>query len=412
MNSTSLSFALASLLAFSIFGEASAQRLRVYVLVGQSNMQGHAELRTFDAIGDDPATAPLLAKMRMADGRPRTCDGVWIADLTHAADGRGDGEGHGKLTAGYGARRDPAVPGTKIGPEFTFGITMDEAHEDPVLIIKAAWGGKSLHTDFRPPSAGPFPFDEATLDKRRQQGEDIAKLRADREAATGHYYRSTLAHVKRVLADPARVCPEYDAAAGYELAGFVWFQGWNDMVDRGVYPQRDQKDGYAAYTECLAALVRDVRRDLDAPRLPFVIGVMGVGGPVAEGDRSRVVHRNFQAAMAAVADMPEFTGNVLAVPTAPYFDVELAALVDKVDRVRQFERSLREKQKADRGAKATDEAELRKEVADFRKRLLSEADDSKLERGVSNAAYHYLGSAKTMARIGVAFAEALLRRPR
>ncbi|MGE0145433.1 MAG: sialate O-acetylesterase [Planctomycetota bacterium] len=412
MNSTSLPFALASLLAFSCFGEAHAQRLRVYVLVGQSNMQGHAEIRTFDAIGDDPATAPLLAKMRAADGKPKTCDGVWIADLTHAAGGKGDGEGYGKLTAGYGARRDPAVPGTKIGPEFTFGITMDEAHDDPVLIIKCAWGGKSLHTDFRPPSAGPFPFDDASLEKAKEKGEDIAKLRAEREAATSHYYRATIEHVKRVLADPKRVCPEYDAAAGYELAGFVWFQGWNDMVDRGVYPQRDQADGYAAYTECLAALVRDVRRDLDAPQLPFVIGVMGVGGPVAEGDRSRVVHRNFQAAMAAVADLPEFRDNVFAVPTAPYFDVELAALIDKVDQVRRFERSLRDKQKADRGAKATDEAQLQKEVAHFRRQLLSEADDRKLERGVSNAAYHYLGSAKTMARIGVAFAEALLRRPR
>ncbi len=44
-------------------------------------------------------------------------------------------------------------------------------------------------------------------------------------------------HVKHVLADPKRVCPQYDPSQGYELAGFVWFQGWNDMVNSGVYPE-------------------------------------------------------------------------------------------------------------------------------------------------------------------------------
>ena len=98
-----------------VHGSVSAQKLKVYVLAGQSNMQGHAQVSTFDYIGDDPATAPLLAEMRAADGRPRVCDDVWISYLTQAQDG--DGEGHGKLTAGYGARRDPAQDGGKIGPE-------------------------------------------------------------------------------------------------------------------------------------------------------------------------------------------------------------------------------------------------------------------------------------------------------
>ena len=66
-----------------------------------------------------------------------------------------NGEGFGKLTAGYGSRSKPDKDGGKIGPEFTFGLTMDAALNEPVLIIKTAWGGKSLHTDFRSPSAGP-----------------------------------------------------------------------------------------------------------------------------------------------------------------------------------------------------------------------------------------------------------------
>ena len=89
-------------------------------------------------------------------------------------------------------------------------------------------------------------------------------------------------HVKKVLGDIKRVVPDYDAAQGYELAGFAWFQGWNDMVDGGTYPNRDKPGGYDAYSTAMAHFIRDVRKDLNAPKLPFVIGVLGVGGPTAE----------------------------------------------------------------------------------------------------------------------------------
>lgn len=384
----------------------SAQRLQVYILAGQSNMQGHAKIATFDAIGDDPATAPLLATMRDERGQPVVCSNVWISDLTHAADGDGDGEGHGPLTAGYGARRDPTKPGDQIGPEFTFGIAVGRAHRGPVLLIKTAWGGKSLHTDFRPPSAGPFVFAESQLAAWRKDGKDVDKIQADKVAATGRYYRAMIAHVRAVLADPARVCPAYDRDAGYELAGFVWFQGWNDMVDSGVYPRRQQPDGYAAYSECLAHLIRDVRKDLAVPKLPFVIGVMGVGGVVADGDQGRKVHRNFQAAMAQPASLPEFVGDVAAVRTAEFWDAGLAAIVDKLEQVREFERKIR--QASDAGLKQTDD-QIAAQVQAIRAKMLTADEERALARGVSNAAYHYLGSAKILARAGDAFAAAVLQ---
>ena len=40
-------------------------------------------------------------------------------------------------------------------------------------------------------------------------------------------------HVRKVLADIKRVVPEYDPKQGYELAGFVWFQGFNDYITNG-----------------------------------------------------------------------------------------------------------------------------------------------------------------------------------
>ena len=119
---------------------AAEKPLKVFILAGQSNMEGHAKIETFDYIGDDPATAPLLKQMRGADGQPRVCDNVWISYFTGS--GNKNGEGLGKLTAGYGSRNNPAEDGGKIGPEFTFGLTMDAALDEPVLIIKTAWGEK------------------------------------------------------------------------------------------------------------------------------------------------------------------------------------------------------------------------------------------------------------------------------
>ena len=383
---------------------ASGQALQVYVLVGQSNMQGHAKVQTFDYLGDDPATAPLLAKMRGKNGAPTVLDDVRVAYLTGGRGG--DGEATGPLTAGFGARRDPQTSDDKIGPEFTFGIRARELHEGPVLLIKCAWGGKSLHTDFRPPSAGPYPFTEQQLAQLRERGKDVDQTVADKRDKTGAYYRKTVAYVRKVLADLGTYHPGYDADDGHELRGFVWFQGWNDMVDRGTYPRRDQPGGYDAYSACLAHLIRDVRRDLEAPELPFVIGMMGVGGPVEPGQR-REVHANFRAAMAAPAALPEFAGNVAAVPTDPYWSKELEEIGARIGKVSQMARSLRNKNKRGPNADGSmSPAEQRAYLEKYRAEIVGAEDDATYKRGASNGGYHYLGCAKTMAGIGVAFAEA------
>lgn len=369
--------------------------LKVFILVGQSNMEGHAKVETFDYIGDDPKTAPLLEKMRNADGTPRICDGAWISYYTGRREE--NGEGFGKLTAGYGSRRSPSEDGGKIGPEFTFGITMDESFEEPVLIIKTAWGGKSLFYDFRPPSAGVYPRTENDIQKDRRP-----------ESGSGHYYRLMLKHVKHVLSDIGRVVPDYDPKQGYEIAGFVWFQGFNDMVSRDVYPTLPKDasgNRFAKYSEWMADFIRDVRKDLDAPQMPFVIGVMGVGGKKAnEGNLE------FRKAMAAPAALPEFKGNVMAVPTSPFWDEPLAAIQAKYDKVRQMAYLLRTENKNAANAdgsmsKEQQRAYLRKYEAE----LVSPEEVALRARGASNAGYHYLGCAKTFARMGQAFAEAILQ---
>jgi len=400
---------IAILLAFTV-SSVNAKPIKVFILAGQSNMEGPADIATFDYIGDDPATAPLLEKMRGADGEPRVCDDVWISYLTGVNDKNFDLGG--KLTAGYGSMwgLDPTKPGDRIGPEFTFGITMDDALDEPVLIIKAAWGGKSLHTDFRPPSAGPYQLSSFQKENYpRQEGhgipENFEQWKIEKEKATGHYYRLMMDHVKKVLADPKLVIPDYDPKQGYELKGFVWLQGFNDMVDGHVYPAHNKPERFDLYTELLAHFIRDVRKDLSAPKLPFVIGVMGVGGLNDESPEMTA----FRQAMAAPASMPEFKGNVTAVPTAPFWSDELGAIDEKRARVNQMRWFLDSKHKDHPNADGQMTDERKQEyLKTFEAGLVSPADVELWKRGASNAGYHYLGSAKTFALMGKAFAEATL----
>ena len=384
-----------------------AKPLKVFILAGQSNMEGHAKVETFDYIGDDPATAPLLQMMRGADGKPTVCDHVWISYLTGWYDGSANGEGIGKLTAGFGARGErPTKDGGKIGPEFTFGLAMDAALKEPVLIIKTAWGGRSLNTEFRPPSAGPYEFSETRIAELQKRGKDIAAVKETKAKETGRFYRYMVEHVKMVLADPKRVCPDYDAAAGYEIAGFVWLQGFNDLVDDSTYPAGPDgktKD-FTKYSEWMADFIRDVRKDFGAPKMPFVIGVLGVDGLKAEGNTVA-----FRKAMTAPSLLPEFKGNVTAVPTAPFWAEELDAIDKKREKVRQMASSLKNKSKNGPNKDGTmTDAEQKEYLKKYEAEVISPEEALKWKRGASNAGYHYLGCAKTFALMGKAFAEANL----
>ena len=392
--------------ALSAVPLAEAKPLKVFILAGQSNMEGHARIETFDYIGDDPATAPLLKMMRGADGKPAVAENAWISYLTGQHEGRANGEGTGKLTAGFGARgSNPTQDGGKIGPEFTFGLTMDAALDEPVLLIKTAWGGRSLNTQFRPPSAGPYVFSEAQIEQMKNRGRDVEAEKAARAEDTGRFYRYMVEHVKHVLTDPKRVCPAYDPAEGYEISGFIWFQGFNDLVDGNTYPEGpDGIRDYSEYSRLMAHFIRDVRKDLEAPAMPFVIGVLGVDGLDANPNNLA-----FRKAMAAPASLPEFKGNVTAVETAPFWSEELEAIDQKRAKVKQMAHLLKVKNKNGPNADGSMDAAAQKEYLNqYEAELISPEEAAKWARGASNAGYHYLGCAKTFALMGRAFAEANL----
>jgi len=88
----------------------------------------------------------------------------------------------------------------------------------------------------------------------------------------------------------------------YELAGSVWYHGWNDGCD--------PKNAMAEYEKNLVNLIRDLCKDLEAPNLPVVIGEL-TGSLVKVGGEWKTLI----AAQAAVGANPELTGSALFVET-------------------------------------------------------------------------------------------------
>jgi alpha-galactosidase len=373
--------------------QAAGKPLKVYILCGQSNMEGHAQIHTFPAIEKDPATKSLYQDMVDAEGKPVVCEDVYISYAYGDFSGDPIGRKAGKLTAGFGSQHHTGTG--KIGPEFTFGIYTQKKLGEPILLIKNAWGGKSLWVDFRPPSGGDLPED--VKEETRQKA--------------GRYYREMISHVKDVLADPSKVYPGYDKDAGFELAGFVWFQGFNDLV--GPYPATDPSQGkkstkdYSEYSRLLGCFIRDVRKELNTPKLPFVIGVLGTGGVPEAGSNGEA----FRKTMAAPGESDEFKGTVANVFTHDYWPTELDPIIEKKSKISGAQK----KKSKDLKNQGLSDDELRaknKELQAETQKLIAEALTPDelwlLENGVSNQGFHYHGSAKFFAQIGKAFSAALL----
>ncbi len=244
--------------------------VKVFILAGQSNMQGKGAISggggTLEDLlkNDAPGTYSYLGS---ADGQWTVRDDVWITYERSATSIRSGG-----LTVGYGSNDN------QVGPELGFGHVMGDALEDQVLLIKTCWGGKSLAVDFRPPSSG---------------------------GAVGFYYTEMLRLVDKALANLGTTFSDYDGQ-GYELAGIFWHQGWNDRVNQGFNDE---------YEVNLANFIRDVRRDLDIPSLPFVIATTGMSG--WEETHPRAL--SLMEAQLAVAQYPEFQGTVASVDTRPFY---------------------------------------------------------------------------------------------
>jgi len=254
----------------------SSKPVKVFILAGQSNMEGQAVVDldgknyndgkgTLKALMNDPAKTPLFKHLKNANGDWTVRNDVWVRYQREKQPLLA-----GPLSIGF------SIYGGKhhFGPELQFGHVVGDHLGGQVLLIKTAWGGKSLYKDFRPPSSG---------------GE------------VGSYYKKMLAEIRTALDNLKTDFPGYKGQ-GYELAGFVWYHGWNDGVD--------PKNAVPEYEQNLVNLIKDVRKDLKAPKLPVVVGELT--GPWVQAPGAWATLRKAQA---QATNRPEFKGNVIFVET-------------------------------------------------------------------------------------------------
>ncbi len=224
-------FILFTLVTSSTF----SQSVKVFIMAGQSNMQGQGDVEPVNTAGtlthfmaNDPA-ANEFSYVQDGDGDWIVREDVWYRHKQE--DGTVITE---NLTVGQGASFN------QIGPELAFGHLIAEDEESRILIIKTAWGGKSLAEDFRSPSAG---------------------------GTAGTYYTQMISDINEAIQNIEEDFPSFIGGT-VEISGFCWFQGWNDG-DELAFAQ--------AYEQNLNNLITDIRTDLQSPDLPFVVALTGNG---------------------------------------------------------------------------------------------------------------------------------------
>lgn len=289
MNSPLLRKLAAFVVALMLVTAASAQDkkpVKVFLLVGQSNMQGKGSA---DHLKELVKAEPEKYGHLMKGDEWAERDDVWIHFSSAGAERFGH-PANGKLKMGF------TYPPRKVGPELGFGKVVGDAIDEPIVLLKACWGGQSLAVDFRPPSAGQWD---------REFNRDDGK--SYKPATTGWAYKQIFNEMHKVLDDIGETFPELEGRK-VEIVGLVWFQGWNDLINA----KRS-----AEYEQNLVLFIRDIRKHLEAPDLPIVIGAAGHGG-----EATKESAKKFRAAQAAPAKMEEFKGTVAAVQTAPFWDPE------------------------------------------------------------------------------------------
>ncbi|MCP3916295.1 MAG: hypothetical protein GY711_12130 [bacterium] len=254
---------------------------------------------------DVPGTLTTVVKTQgkfphllKGEGRWAVRDDVWYMGLVTATANKW-------LAPGCGANAN------SIGPELQFGHVVGDYHDAPVLLIKTSQGNRSLGWDFLPPDSPRFTWEGRTY---AGSGDKVPSWTSDEPGKevdwyAGLQYDQCFEAVHEVLDHFADHFPQY-ADRGYEVAGFVWWQG--------------HKDGNAAhasrYELNLVNLIRSLRSEFDAAAAPFVIGTIGFGGWEMSGPHLTVANAQL-AVSGEKGKYPEFAGNVLTVETRDFWKV-------------------------------------------------------------------------------------------
>ena len=290
-------------------GQPASQdkKVKVYILLGQSNMLGFGRVGPADVQGS-------LEHMVKEQGKyPFMVDdeGNWTVRkdvrYVHAMDKRG--VPYDNLEEFAVLKNDWLSVKGNFGPELGFGHVMGHFHDEPVLVLKACIGNRSLGWDLLPPGSERYEFEGRTYAGYKDNPGSWVEGEPKKEVGwyAGRQYDADTSHAKIVLENLKDYYPEY-ADQGYEVAGFVFWQG-----------HKDQNAAHASrYEQNLVHFINSLRKDFEAPEAKFVLASIAFGGDKLSGHGLTVCN----AQLAVDGDSgkyPEFEGNVNAIDARPFW---------------------------------------------------------------------------------------------
>ncbi len=231
------------------------------------------------------------------DGQWSSRDDVWYKGVVTAGANKW-------LSVGCGASAN------SVGPELGFGHKLGDYHEEPVLILKASQGNRSLAWDFLPPGSKRYEEDGFVYAGYKDSPArwEVGTKPEPINWYAGKQYDDCFSEAHKVLDNFDQNFPQWKGR-GFEIAGFVWWQGHKDQGSP-IHAQR--------YEQNLVHLIKTLRMEFDAPLAPFAIATIGFGGWEMEGNALTVANAQL-AVSGEKGKYPEFKGNVRKVETRDFW---------------------------------------------------------------------------------------------
>ena len=272
-------------------GEAAdmGEPVQVFLLLGQSNMLGFGNAAKLLEIATG---GEKYAHLVDEDGDWTTRKDVRNVRVMNFKDHKNDW-----LT----------VADTKrIGPEIGIGSVLGEAIDAPVMILKSCIGNRSLGWDLLPPGSERYEVD-GKIYAGYKDSPDKWDKGTEPEAINwyaGKQYDADIASAKQVLESLEKY---YPGARGYEIAGFIFWQGDKDRYN-SAHASR--------YELNLVNFIRALRRDFDAPQARFVCATLGQTEKGAGCNDGKILEAQL-AVDGESGKYAEFEGNVATVYSHP-----------------------------------------------------------------------------------------------
>ncbi len=290
----------------------TSKPVKVFILMGQSNMVGLGKKAILETAVKEKKKYSYLVD---AEGKWTVRQDVRFVQFM---------QGKGLLKNEW-----MTISGNTIGPEMGIAHKLDDAFDEPVMILKSCIGNRALGWDLLPPGSERFTVvkknkggAEKTYvyagykDKPEHWEADPAKGKAtepppwlDKKGQpinwyAGKNYDEDTADAKKTLADIGKY---YPGATKYEVAGFFFWQGERDLGDP-VHAEHYEKN--------LVRFIKSVRKDFNAPNAKFVLATLGEARKGIGGNGELILNAHL-AVDGASGKHLDFKGNVATVYTHP-----------------------------------------------------------------------------------------------